>query len=86
MASDALEEVANERDNILRQVAKAESDTSLWRQKCQTDAVAKAEELVMTKMKLTARLTEAEALIENLNNKLHQLERARPRCRRTLTR
>ena len=31
----------------------------------------------MTRMKLTARLTEAESMIENLNSKLHQLEKAR---------
>merc|ERR1712088_111647 len=34
--------------------------------------VAKGEELEMTKMKLTARLTEAEAAIDNLNAKLNQ--------------
>merc|ERR1712045_352402 len=34
--------------------------------------VAKAEGLEMTKMKLTARLTEAEAAIDNLNAKLNQ--------------
>ena len=39
--------------------------------------MAKAEELEMSKMKLTARLTEAEATIQNLNAKLHQLEKGR---------
>merc|ERR1712158_236632 len=41
------------------------------------DAVAKGEELEMTKMKLTARLTEAEAAIDNLNAKLSQVEKAK---------
>ena len=49
----------------------------MWRQKYETEAVAKAEELEMSKMKLTARLTEAEATIQNLNAKLHQLEKSR---------
>merc|ERR1711962_1862562 len=35
------------------------------------------EELEMTKMKLTARLTEAEAAIDNLNAKLAQVEKAK---------
>merc|ERR1712080_492704 len=48
-----------------------------WRQKYETDAVAKGEELEMTKMKLTARLTEAEAAIDNLNAKLNQVEKAK---------
>merc|ERR1712045_571821 len=39
--------------------------------------VAKAEGLEMTKMKLTARLTEAEAAIDNLNAKLNQVEKAK---------
>merc|ERR1711936_506542 len=38
---------------------------------------AKGEELEMTKMKLTARNTEAEATIENLSAKLNQIEKAK---------
>merc|ERR1711997_495051 len=70
------EEVAS-RENTSRQFHKAEAEGNMWRQKYETDAVAKAEELEMTKMKLQARLTEAESTIENLNAKLHQIERAK---------
>merc|ERR1712013_545358 len=73
----ALEEESAGRENTLRLVAKAEAESQCWRQKYETDAVAKGEELEMTKMKLTARLTEAEAAIDNLNAKLS------PRLRRT---
>merc|ERR1740131_488566 len=55
----------------------AEGESQCWRQKYETDAVAKGEELEMTKMKLTARLTEAEAAIDNLNAKLNQVEKAK---------
>merc|ERR1712110_1092 len=48
-----------------------------WRQKYETDAVAKAEELEMTKMKLQARFTEAESTIENLQGKLAQIDKAK---------
>merc|ERR1719239_1835656 len=73
----ALEEEAAGRENCLRLVAKAEAESQCWRQKYETDAVAKGEELEMTKMKLTARLTEAEAAIDNLNAKLNQVEKAK---------
>merc|ERR1719323_2277498 len=62
---------------ILRLNAKAEGDAAAMRQKYETDAVAKAEELEMTKMKLSARNTEAEAAIDNLNAKLAQIEKAK---------
>ena len=47
------------------------------RQKYEVEAVAKGEELEMTKMKLTARNTEAEATIDNLNARLAQVEKAK---------
>merc|ERR1719228_1191213 len=76
-ARDALDEEAASRENVLRLVSKAEGESQCWRQKYETDAVAKGEELEMTKMKLTARLTEAEAAIDNLNAKLSQVEKAK---------
>merc|ERR1711936_1384162 len=72
-AKEALDEEAAGRENVLRLTAKAEGEAQCWRQKYETDAVAKGEELEMTKMKLTARLTEAEASIDNLNAKLSQV-------------
>merc|ERR1712038_868021 len=72
-----LEEESAGRENTLRLVAKAEGEAQCWRQKYETDAVAKGEELEMTKMKLIARLTEAEAAIDNLNAKLNQVEKAK---------
>merc|ERR1712086_764439 len=60
-----------------RQTAKAEGEAAMWRGKYESEAVAKAEELEMTKMKLQARLTEAESTIENLNGKYTQIDRAR---------
>merc|ERR1719282_1968052 len=77
LAKEALDEEVAGRDNILRLNAKAEGDANAMRQKYETDAVAKGEELEMTKMKLTARLTEAEAAIDNLNAKLNQVEKAK---------
>merc|ERR1712180_246250 len=76
-AREALDEESAGRENVLRLVSKAEADAQCWRQKYETEAVAKAEELEMTKMKLSARLTEAEASIDNLSAKLAQVEKAK---------
>merc|ERR1712072_1096861 len=76
-AKEALDEEAAGRDNILRLVAKAEGDAAAMRQKYEIEAVAKGEELEMTKMKLAARNTEAEATVDNLNAKLVQIEKAK---------
>merc|ERR1711913_52703 len=76
-AKETLDEEAAGRDNILRLVAKAEGDAAALRQKYEVEAVAKGEELEMTRMKLAARNTEAEATVDNLNAKLVQIEKAK---------
>ena len=78
----ALEEEAAGRENTLRLCAKEEAESQCWRQKYETDAVAKGEELEMTGIKITARLTKAEAAIDNLNAKLDQVEKAKGKVRR----
>merc|ERR1719356_1099641 len=84
-AKEALDEEAAGRDNILRLNAKAEGDAAAMRQKYEQDAVAKAEELEMVKMKLTARNTEAEAAIDNLNAKLAQIDKAKSKIQQEIT-
>merc|ERR1712060_530594 len=70
--------IAVENSDLLRIVGDLDNNLNiLAKQKYETDAVAKGEELEMTKMKLTARLTEAEAAIDNLNAKLSQVEKAK---------
>merc|ERR1719219_2631279 len=83
-AKEALDEEAAGRDNILRQVAKSEADAALWRQKYETDAVAKAEELEMVRMKLQARFTEAEGTIESLTAKLNQADKSKSKVQAEL--
>merc|ERR1712200_320149 len=64
----ALDDAKHVADTEARQTKKAEGEAATWRSKYESDAVAKAEELEMTKMKLTARLTEAETTISNLGS------------------
>merc|ERR1712079_428769 len=85
VAKEALDEEAASRDNVLRLNAKAEGDAAAMRQKHEQDAVAKAEELEMVKMKLTARNTEAEAAIDNLNAKLAQIDKAKSKIQQEIT-
>merc|ERR1712012_488533 len=84
VAKEALDEEAAGRDNVLRLNAKAEGDAAAMRQKYEQEAVAKAEELEMTKMKLAARNTEAEAAIDNLNAKLAQVEKAKSKIQQEI--
>merc|ERR1711971_1221751 len=84
VAKEALDEEAAGRDNVLRLNAKAEGDAAAMRQKYEMEAVAKAEELEMTKMKLAARNTEAEAAIDNLNAKLAQVEKAKSKIQQEI--
>merc|ERR1739844_510263 len=78
---EAFEEELGARENINRQTAKAEGEAAGWRSRYETDAVAKAEDLEMTKMKLQARLTEAESMIDNLNGRLAQIEKAKEKIK-----
>merc|ERR1712168_449295 len=72
-----LDEETVSKDNLARQLSKAQNESDMWRQKYGIDGVAKAEELEMSKLKLQARLSEAQCTIENLNAKLAQLEKAK---------
>merc|ERR1712218_124218 len=72
-----MDEESGAKDDILRQVAKACSESDMWRQRYENEAVAKAEDLEMTKLKLQARLSEAESTTEQLNGKLRQLDNAK---------
>merc|ERR550534_2982038 len=67
-------------DNLLRQLNKALGDADMWKQKYEIDGVAKAEELEMAKLKMQARLSESQAMIEQLQLKLAQMEKAKAKA------
>merc|ERR1719209_1984232 len=74
------DEEAGAKENLARQLNKALGDADMWRQKYEIDGLAKAEELEMAKMKLQARLSESQAVIEQLTLKLAQLEKAKAKA------
>jgi len=72
-----LDEEISTKENLARQLEKAVNDGEMWRQRYEKEGVARAEELEMAKMKLSARLSENHSTIDQLNLKLSQLERAK---------
>merc|ERR1712018_264881 len=74
---EQLEEEAGAKEDVLRQLVKAAQEADMWRCKYESEGLAKAEELEMSKMKLQARLSEAQGTIEQLNAKLGQLDKAK---------
>jgi myosin heavy chain 6/7 len=74
---EQLDEEVCSKDNLTRQVIKAQGESEMWRQKYEKDGLGKAEELEMTKLKMQARLSEAEGAITQLNSKLAQVEKAK---------
>merc|ERR1711902_25515 len=72
-----LSEESAAKEDVLRNLNKATQEADMWRQKFESECLARSEDLEMTKMKLHARLSEAEGTIEQMNLKLAQLEKAK---------
>merc|ERR1712088_1283137 len=78
---EKLEEKCTEKDDILRQLSKATQEANMWMKKFETEGLAKAEDIEMNKMKIAARLTEAEVIIDQLTAKAVDLDTAQKDCR-----
>merc|ERR1712001_410618 len=82
--ADGLKENYDEevwaKDNLARQLNKALGDADMWKQKYEIDGIAKAEELGMARLKMQARLSESQAMIEQLQLKLAQMEKAKAKA------
>merc|ERR1719203_1334181 len=74
---EKLEEKCTEKDDILRQLSKATQEANMWMKKFETEGLAKAEDIEMNKMKIAARLTEAEVIIDQLTAKAATLDMAK---------
>merc|ERR550532_3369498 len=71
-----LEEEIGAKEDIHRQLTKTNQESDFWRQKFETEGLARAEEIEMTKMKLQARLSECQGTIE-LQLKVAQIDKAK---------
>merc|ERR1711989_102501 len=74
---EQMEDETSSKDDTLRLLNKGLQEADMWRIKFEREALAKAEELEMSKMKMQARLAEAQGTIEQMEAKLAQLERSR---------
>merc|ERR1719446_1594200 len=76
---DGLDEEGDLKADLQRQLSKANAEAQMWRAKYESEGVTRAEELEAARMKLAARLEEAEQQIEQLNIKNMNLEKIRNR-------
>merc|ERR1712212_868216 len=76
---EQLDEEGEAKADLLRQLSKASAEAQMWRAKYESEGVARAEELEAARLKLAARLEEAEQQIEQLNVKNLNLEKNKSR-------
>merc|ERR1712127_737374 len=74
---DHYQEEVSSKENLGRSLNKALGEADMLRVRYEKEGVAKAEELEMAKLKMQARLSEADSTAEQLRAKLAQIEKAR---------
>ncbi|XP_069988200.1 myosin heavy chain, muscle [Penaeus vannamei] len=74
---EQLEEESEARADANRMLSKANAEAQMWRAKYESEGLARAEEIEAARLKLAARLEEAESQIEQLNLKNLQLEKSK---------
>merc|ERR1719495_3131555 len=74
-----LEEEADAKMEVERQLSKAFSDIQLWKTRYETEGVARSEEIERDKSKTIGRLAEAEDTIQSLQEKIATLEKQKAR-------
>merc|ERR1719192_257059 len=74
---DHYDEEVSSKENVIRQLGKANGEAEMMKMRYEKEGVAKAEELEMAKLKMQARLSEAESTAEQLNAKLSQVEKSK---------
>ncbi|XP_076373054.1 myosin heavy chain, muscle-like isoform X2 [Tachypleus tridentatus] len=76
---EQLEEEQESKNDLQRQLSKANAEVQQWRNKFESEGLARVEELEDAKTKLQAKLQEAEEHIQQLNVKCGGLEKAKSR-------
>merc|ERR1711983_697463 len=71
---DHYDEEVSAKENCIRQMSKANAEAEMMKLRYEKEGVAKAEELEMAKLKMQARLSEAESTADQINAKLSQVE------------
>ncbi|GFQ86252.1 myosin heavy chain, muscle [Trichonephila clavata] len=76
---EQLEEEQEAKADLQRQLSKANAEVQLWRNKYESEGLARLEELEDSKRKLQAKLQEADETIEQLNQRCSSLEKTKTR-------
>jgi len=76
---EQLDEEGEAKADLARQCAKASAECQMWRTKYEEEGIARVEELEAARLKLAARLEEAEQQIDHLNSKSSNLEKTKQR-------
>ena len=76
-----LEEEADAKMEVERQLSKAFADIQLWKTRYETEGVARCEEIEKDKTKVAGRLAEAEDTITSLQEKIASLEKSKARAK-----
>jgi len=76
---EQLDEEGETKADIQRQLAKSSAEAAMWRAKYESEGVVRSEELEASRLKLAARLEEAEQQIEQLNVKNISLDKTKAR-------
>jgi len=74
---EQLDEEAEGKADAGRMLNKAHNEALMWRSKYESEGIARAEEIEAARLKLAARLEEAELQIEQLNVKNMQMEKGK---------
>jgi len=77
---EQLDEETEAKSDVLRMLSKANAEALMWRSKYESEGVARAEEIEAARLKLAARLEEAEMQIESLNVKNLHLDKTKGRA------
>merc|ERR1711874_829986 len=76
---EQLNEESEHKADLLRQLSRANAEAQMYRAKYESEGIARAEELEAARLKLQARLEEAEQTIEQMNLKNNNLEKLKAR-------
>merc|ERR1711970_1440969 len=76
---EQLDEEHESKSDLQRQLSKAQAEALMYRAKYESDGIARAEELEAARIKISARLEEAEQQIEQLTMKNINLEKLKER-------
>lgn len=78
--TEQLEDENEAKNELERLLSKASAETLMWRSKYENEGVARAEELEAARLKLSCRLDESEAQMEQMKVKTINLEKTKQRA------